>query len=186
MAYLHNPPTYSLPSSTNGTLPTIRPTTVCTILLQAIDDLYGCECRGCGKDFNSPCGGEQSKAAHCHYVFPSVIPGPYLIENRVVNPMIIPRRVLTSDTKERMNIGIVVSNGAKRVQVTSAANDTLASLYSRRPNSSSLMKLLCAVSKPYYPRQKIVHFQVPANEPMVNSQKSVTNPAFKAIFVPML
>ena len=110
----------------------------------------------------------------------------YLIENRVVNPMIMPRRVPTSDTKERMNIGIVVSNGAKRVQVTSAASDTLASLYSRRPSSSSLMKLLYAVSKPYYPRWKIDHFEAPANEPMVNSQKIIPNPAFKPIFVPML
>ena len=52
----------------------------------------------------------------------------HLIENKVVNPMIIPKRVLISDTKYSTNIGMVVSNGAKSVQRMSAATETLASL----------------------------------------------------------
>lgn len=68
------------------------------------------------------------------------------MENRVVNPMIIPKRVFMSDTKYRTNIGIVVINGAKRVQRTSAATEIFASLYSVSPNSSSLMKVFYAVS----------------------------------------
>ena len=69
------------------------------------------------------------------------------IENRVVNPIIIPKRVLISDTKYSTNMGMVVSNGAKRVQITSATTEIFVSLYSLSPNSSSLMKVFYAVSR---------------------------------------
>lgn len=72
-----------------------------------------------------------------------------LIENRVVNAMIIPIRFLTSDTKYRTNMGVVVSNGANRVQVMSAANEIVASLYSVSPNSSSWIFFLCIFSTFY-------------------------------------
>ncbi len=70
----------------------------------------------------------------------------HLMENSVVNPIIMPKRVLISDTKYSTNIGTVVSNGAQRVQRMSAATEIFASLYSVSPNSSSLMKVFYTVS----------------------------------------
>jgi len=61
------------------------------------------------------------------------------IENKVVKPMMIPRRFFISETKYRMNIGIVVINGARSVMNISAATEIFASLYSVSPCSSSLM-----------------------------------------------
>lgn len=60
--------------------------------------------------------------------------------------MIIPKRALMSETKYNTNIGMVVSNGAKRMQRTSAATAIFASLYSLSPSSSSLIKVFYAVS----------------------------------------
>lgn len=69
-----------------------------------------------------------------------------LMENNVVNPMMMPKRVFISDTKYNTNIGMVVSSGAKIVQRISAATEMFASLYSLSPNSSSLMNCFYAVS----------------------------------------
>ncbi len=62
----------------------------------------------------------------------------HLIENKNVNAMTIPRRVLTFVTKWRINIGMVVSNGANIVHTISAALDMQVSSYSASPSSTSL------------------------------------------------
>ena len=61
------------------------------------------------------------------------------MENIVVKTITMPKRIIILETKYNTNIGIVVSKGAKIVQTTSAATETLASLYSVSPYSSSLM-----------------------------------------------
>ena len=68
------------------------------------------------------------------------------MENSVVNPMIIHKRVLMSDTKYSTNIGIVMSNGANRVQRMSAAVEIFSSLYSVSPISSSAVRVCYGVS----------------------------------------
>lgn len=63
------------------------------------------------------------------------------MENSVVNPMIMHKRVLMSDTKYSINIGIVISNGAKIVHRMSAAIEIFSSLYSVSPISSSAVQI---------------------------------------------
>lgn len=114
-----------------------------------IDDLHCSECRSRSKNLNPPCGRKQREAKNAKQIvqlLDKISLNTDLIENRVVNPMIIPNRVFTSDTKHSTNIGIVVSNGAKRVHRTSAASDIFPSLYSLSPNSSSLMEVFFAVT----------------------------------------
>ena len=63
-----------------------------------------------------------------------------------MNPVIIHKRVLMSDTKYSTNIGMVISNGAKRVQRMSAAVEIFASSYSVSPISSSAVHVCYEVS----------------------------------------
>lgn len=69
-----------------------------------------------------------------------------LIEKIIVNPMMIPKRFSISFTKYSTNIGMVVSSGARRVQMISAAVEMPASLYSVTPSSSSMTKVFCKIN----------------------------------------
>lgn len=94
--------------------------------------------------------------------------GTNLIENKVVNAMIMPRRFRTSVTKYSTNIGIVVMRGAKIVQVTSAATDILASSYSARPNSSSFMESFYDLSTTHGLVRHTTYLEVTAKEAVVD------------------
>lgn len=98
----------------------------------------------------------------------------------------MPKRALTSDTKYSTNIGTVVSNGAKRMQRTSAATEIFASLYSLRPNSSSLMNVFYAYQHIITTVEAATYFEAPANEAVVCSEKRIASPALETISFPML
>ena len=103
-----------------------------------------------------------------------------------MNPIIIPKRALISDTKYSTNIGTVVSNGAKRMQRTSAATEIFASLYSLRPNSSSLMNVFYEFKHIITTLEATTYFEPPANEAVVYSEKGIPSPALKTIPFSML
>lgn len=119
---------------------------------RSIDHLNCREGRRRGENLDPSCRRKQRKAVHDEITF--LIPeerlledyDTHLTENKSVNPMIIPKRALMSDTKYSTNIGMVVSNGARRMQRTSAATEIFASSYSLRPNSSSLTKVFYTLS----------------------------------------
>ena len=121
-------------------------TSVPLLIYRSIYYLDCCEGRRRSKNLDPPRRRKQRKADHCEITTPLGDYKTHHMEKNVVNPMIMPKRALISDTKYKTNIGMVVSNGAKKMQRTSAATEIVVSSYSVSPNSSSLMKVFYAIS----------------------------------------